>query len=386
MKSWIEISKERLVANLRAVQAVAGEAVEVLAVVKANGYGHDAAVVAQALVEGGARWLGVTDVEEGARLRRSLTPAGTRLLVMSGMEPADAEEIVAQGLTPVVWTLEHVDALEKAAQASGHRVRVHLEVDTGMSRQGATPGADLAAVAVRLAASDWVVCEGVMTHLACSEAGAGTAGSTFTAAQKQWFGAALEQVQAAGIEPELVHIGNTSAVDEGSTMAWICEAAVRMGAKAMVRTGLAIYGDALPLEGESRAALHPKLAPVLTWKTRVIALREIAAGTTVGYGATFTAQAPMRLALLPVGYADGFRREASSGVGDGWVVIAGQRAKVVGRVSMNLTVVDVTGLAVVVGDAVVLLGEGVSADDHARWCGTIPYEILCGARGHIHLV
>jgi len=139
----------------------------------------------------------------------------------------------------------------------------------------------------------------------------------------------------------------------------------------------------------------------MAWKTRVIGLREIEAGATVGYGATFTAQRPMRLALLPVGYADGFRREASSspqpatapsgdpdsGVGDGWVMIAGQRARVVGRVSMNLTTVDVTGIAGVdVGDEVVLLGEGVSAQDHARWCGTIAYEILCGVRGRVVVV
>jgi alanine racemase len=111
------------------------------------------------------------------------------------------------------------------------------------------------------------------------------------------------------------------------------------------------------------------------------------AGETVGYGATFVAERAMRLALLPVGYADGFRREASSGIGDGWVMIAGQRAPVVGRVSMNLTVVDVTAISdVSVGTEVVLLGEGVSAEDHARWCGTIPYEILCGIRAQARLV
>jgi alanine racemase len=386
MKSWIEISSTRLVANLRAVQQAAGDDVETLAVVKANGYGHDAAIVAQALVQGGAGWLGVTDAEEGVRLRKTLTPAGTRLLVMCGMEAADAPAIVQHGLTPVPWTLQHIDALESVTQQTGHRIRVHLEIDTGMSRQGVLSGDDLAAVTSRLAHSQWVVCEGVMTHLACAEAGTGTAGAAITAAQKESFAAALEQVKAAGLRPELVHIGNTSAVDEGSTMHWIREAARSIGAKAMVRAGLAIYGDALSLEGDSAPRLHPKLQPVLTWKTRVLDLREIPAGATVGYGATFIAQAPMRLALLPVGYADGFRREASSGIGDGWVRIAGQKANVVGRVSMNLIVVDVTGLAVAIGDEVVLLGDGVTADDHARWCGTISYEILCGIRADFRAV
>jgi len=129
--------------------------------------------------------------------------------------------------------------------------------------------------------------------------------------------------------------------------------------------------------------LAPKLSPVLCWKTRVIGVREVAAGATVGYGATFVAAQPMRLALLPVGYADGFRRAASSGIGNGWVMIAGRRAPVVGRVSMNLTVVDISGIEDVhEGMDVVLLGEGVTAEDHARWSGTIAYDILCGIRAN----
>ncbi|QMV18732.1 alanine racemase [Granulicella sp. 5B5] len=386
MKSWIEISSTKLVENLRAVQSVAGTSVETLAVVKANGYGHDATVIAPVLESGGARWLGVTDVEEGARVRQILGHGGTRILVMCGMDLSDAPQIVAHGLTPIVWTPEHIGAMERAARGVGHRASVHLEIDTGMSRQGIAIGTELDKVLERLAASRWVSCEGVMTHLACAESAPGTPGSAVTAAQRKRFAAALEQVTAAGIKPELIHMGNTSAVDEGSTMKWIRDAAKKLGARAMVRTGLGLYGDTLSLEGEATAALHPRLSPVLTWKTRIIGLRDIPAGATVGYGATFTAQKPMRLALLPVGYADGFRREASSGVGNGWVMLAGRQAKVIGRVSMNLTVVDITGRKnIAMGDEVVLLGEGVTADDHARWCHTIPYEILCGLRGHVHL-
>jgi alanine racemase len=386
VKSWIEISSTKLVENLRAVQSVAGTSVETLAVVKANGYGHDATIVAPVLESGGARWLGVTDVEEGARVRQALGHGGTRILVMCGMDLSDAPQIVASGLTPVVWTSEHVGAMERAARGVGHRASVHLEIDTGMSRQGVAIGTELDKVLERLAASRWVSCEGVMTHLACAESAPGTPGSAVTAAQRKRFAAALEQITAAGIKPELIHMGNTSAVDEGSTMKWIRDTAKKLSAHAMVRTGLGLYGDALPIEGEAAAALHPRLSPVLTWKTRIIGLRDIPAGATVGYGATFTAQKPMRLALLPVGYADGFRREASSGVGNGWVMLTGRAAKVIGRVSMNLTVVDITGLKnIAMGDEVVLLGEGVTANDHARWCRTIPYEILCGLRGHVHL-
>jgi alanine racemase len=381
VKSWVEISGARLVENLRAVQAVAGAAMETLAVVKANGYGHDAVLVARVLVEAGVRWLGVSDVDEGVRVR-AVVGDEVRVLVMCGMEDIDCKAVVEHGLTPVVWTVEHVAALEQVAEEAGRRVRVHLEVDTGMARQGV----DLEGVAVvveRLVASRWVVCEGVMSHLSSAE----DAGSEVTERQRRRFAAALDIVVAKGVRPEWVHLGNTSAVDEGSTMGWVREAAGRLGARAMVRTGLALYGYCLPIDTGRGGELGSRVKPVLTWKTRVIGVREIQAGSTVGYGATFTAKSLMRLALLPVGYADGFRRAGSSGMGDGWVVIAGKRARVVGRVSMNLTTVDVTDIAgVAIGDEVVLLGEGFSAEEIAGWSGTIAYDILCGIRAKFGLV
>jgi alanine racemase len=316
---------------------------------------------------------------------------------MCGMELADAPALVLHGITPVVWTVEHVAAMERAARAAGQRVKVHLEIDTGMARQGVAVNfngsAELTRVLDRLSASRWVACEGVMSHLASAE----VAGAALTAEQRQKFGAALERVAQAGMRPELVHLTNSSAVDEGSTMAWVREQAKRLGAKPMVRTGLALYGYCLPLESADGAPRNGLLAarvrPALTWKTRIVGLREIAAGDTVGYGATFTASAPMRLALLPMGYADGFRRAASSGSGlravdweRGWVRIAGKRAPVVGRVSMNLTTVDVTAIPeAALGGEVVLLGEGVTAGDHARWSDTISYDILCGIRARFEL-
>ena len=348
--------------------------------VKADGYGHGAVICGPVLRNAGARWLGVTDVEEGATVREALGESSTRIMVMSGMELGDAAALVANGLTPVVWTVEHVSAMERAGRAAGQRVPVQVEVDTGMARQGAAVGAALDGVLGRLAESRWVSCEGVMTHLCCSE----VAGARTTARAQELFAEALSAVKAAGLRPEWVHAGNTSAVDEGGTMAWVRQQAKGMGARAMVRSGLAVYGYCLPLEEaeESAARLRKKLKPVLTWKARVLGVREVEAGAAVGYGATFVAERPMRLALLGAGYADGFRREASSGMGDGWVMIAGKRAAVVGRVSMNLTVVDVSEIeGVVEGAEAVLLGEGVSAEDHAQWAGTIPYEILCGIRG-----
>jgi len=379
VKSWVEISGARLVENLRAVQAIVnvGAGVEVLGVVKANAYGHDAAIVAPVLVDAGVRWLGVADVEEGIRVR-GVVGDGVRLLVMCGLEEADCTDVIAYGLTPVVWTLEHVTMLELAAEAAGRMVRAHLEVDTGMARQGIDLQG-VAEIAERLAGSKWVRSEGVMSHLVAAE----VVGSAVTAKQRERLVEAMQVIIDKGVSVEWLHLGATSAVDEGSTLGWMQELAAGVGAKVMMRPGLALYGCCLPLDTGRAGALDQRLAPVLTWKTRVIGLREIGPGESVGYGATFTAKYKKRLALLPVGYADGFRREGSSGVGNGWVMIGGRRAAVVGRVSMNLMVVDVTDLqGAAVGDEVVLLGEGVTAEDHARWCGTIPYEILCGIRAH----
>ena len=389
MKSWIEVSADRLTANFGAVQAAA-PGFEILAVIKADAYGHGAEQCALVLAGAGAHWFGVTDLEEGQRVQGVLRDSGwaaedRRVVVLSGFEPEDAATIVRSGLTPVVWTPQHVFALQQAASEVGERVAVHVEVDTGMARQGVTPGPALQSLLDSLRVSPRVRPEGLFSHLVASE----VAHSEETRKQEQRFSEAKSQIREAEFLPEWVHFGNSAAVEEGSTLVWLGNLAATGMMELMVRPGLALYGYVLPLEGDAGpgGSLRSSLQPVATWKTHVIGVREIEAGETVGYGATFVAERVMRLALLPIGYADGFRREASSGIGDGWVMIAGSRAPVVGRVSMNLTVVDVTEHGLVqVGDDVVLLGEGVSAEDHAHWCGTIPYEILCGMRGHRRLV
>jgi len=390
VKSWIDVSGERLAANYRAVQAAA-PGFELMAVVKADAYGHGAEQCALVLAAAGAQWFGVTDLEEGERVRRTLRETGwaaedKHVVVLSGFEPEDASGIVGAGLTPVVWTPQHVQVLQQAAAEAGERVAVQLEVDTGMARQGVAPGASMTHLLESLRAAPRVRLEGVFSHLSCSE----QAHAAETRSQEGRFMEAKEQIRGEDLLPEWIHFGNSASIEEGSTLPWLEHAEKGRLMNLMVRPGLALYGYVLPLEGDplQGGILRQALQPVATWKTHVIGVREIGAGETVGYGATFIAEKPMQLALLPVGYADGFRREASSGVGDGWVVIGGRRAEVVGRVSMNLTVVDVTDHVpeVRMGDEVVLLGEGVTAEDHADWCGTIPYEILCGMRGIRRLV
>jgi len=384
LKVWVEVSEERLAGNLRAVREAAGAETEVLAVVKANAYGHGLERCSAVLARAGARWLGVTCVHEGARVRVALAAAGIGdgigILVMCGFLPEDVGALVEQGLTPVVWTREQVGWLGEHAG-----MRVHMEVDTGMGRQGVRPGAELEELFDALKGAGLVV-DGVFTHLCESE----VAGSELTREQERRFEGVVAQVWKRGLRPAWVHAGNSSFVDNpvGDSVGgsrWLVALAKSAGARAMVRSGLALYGYCLQIEGEKPAAgkVRDALRPVMTWKTRVLAVRELAQGETVGYGATFEAPGAMRVALLPVGYADGLRRELSGSNArpGGWVMVHGRKAPIVGRVSMNLTVVDVTGIGgVSAGDEVVLLGDGVTAEDHARLAGTIPYEILCGVR------
>jgi alanine racemase len=376
---WIEVSEERLQGNYQAIAAAAGAGTGVLAVVKANAYGHGAETCSVVLARAGARWLGVATASEGAQVRRALDAAGfgdARILVMCGFLPEDVAVFAEHGLTPVAWTPEQVEWLRNTDLAA------HVEVDTGMGRQGVKPGAALDALLGAMGAAG-VMLDGVMTHFSAAE----VADARLTRQQQARFAAAIGQVRGKGLRPQWVHAGSSSSVDNPARpdqehATWLVDLAKSVGARAMVRCGIALYGYCLPIEG---AGVEPKirsaLLPVMTWKTRVIDVREVAAGETVGYNAMFMAPRPLRVALLPVGYADGLRRELSSTntKPGGWVLVQGQRANILGRVSMNLTTVDVTGIAGVrVGDEVVVLGDGVTADDHARIAGTISYEILCG--------
>jgi alanine racemase len=397
VKSWVEISERRLAANYRLLCEAAGGETEVLAVVKANAYGHGAAVCAPVLVQAGAEWLGVADAQEGVAVRAALaTTKQPRILVMCGLLADEAEAIVRSELTPVVWDQQQMEWLAAAVLQHGGNATplpVHLEIDTGMARQGVAPGEGLHTLLHWLKRQPRLRLEGVMTHFAAPE----VAGSALTVAQRRRFEQAIAAVEEAGLRPEWVHAGNSSVVDTcdaAENLGWLQSVAKRVGARAMVRAGIALYGYCLQIEQACSggdvilAKVRPGLQPVMTWKTRVIGLREVKAGDTVGYNAIFTAERAMRLALLSVGYADGLRRELSGSNtrAGGWVMVRGQRAAIVGRVSMNLTVIDVTEISGVgMGDDVVLLGDGVTADDHAQLAGTIAYEIVCGIRASSHL-
>ena len=363
--TWAEVSLSALRHNFRTVEQHVGSAVRVCAVVKADGYGHGAVPCSQALQEEGARWFGVTSLDEAIPLRE--VGINQRILLMTGFWRGEEEEIVHLQLTPTVWEPFQIELLEKAASRLNAKHRVHLKIDTGMGRLGVTPE-ELPRVCAALKASPHLELEGLSTHLASSE----VLDAPSVEEQLARFSRAERLLHGEGFRPLLVHAANTSAVISRS-QAWYN----------MVRPGLALYGYYLPFERASREVsgkgLRIPVKPVLTWKTRILSLRDVQAKQPLGYGGIYITKAPARIAVLPVGYADGLNRELSS---RGRVIVREHYAPIVGRISMDLTLADVTGLkGVSVGDEVILLGssDGLSVDarEHAELAHTIAYEILC---------
>jgi alanine racemase len=364
--TWAEVSLRALRNNFRAVQNLVGTGVQVCAVVKADAYGHGAERCALALEAEGAQWFGVTTTDEGVPLRE----AGLRgrILLMTGFWRGEEEEVVRQGLTVAVWDSWHIEVLSRAAEHLGAPQQpVHLKIDTGMGRLGVTLE-DLPRICGVIRRSPLIILEGLFTHFASSE----VLDAPDVPEQMRRFDQALRIVKDHGLSPVLCHMDNTSGVlaQPGS---W----------RDMVRPGLALYGYTLPLLRAGRPSPEQtplQLEPALSWRTRVISVKHLPAGHALGYGGTFVTKRPSRVAVLPVGYADGYNRELSN---QGRVIVRGEYAPIVGRISMDLTLVDVTSIpGAGVGDEVILLGSSgsatVSAIDLADFCRTIPYEILCG--------
>ena len=364
--TWAEVSLTALRQNFRTVQKHVGPNVTVCAVVKADAYGHGAVECSRALEAEGAKWLGVTSLDEAIPLRE----AGIRanILLMTGFWRGEESEIIRLHLTSTVWEPWHIETLETAAAALGvPRHPVHLKVDTGMGRLGV--GVDqLAGVLAALKAAKHLVLEGLSTHLASSE----IMDAPSVGEQERSFDAARRMVREAGMEPTFVHMANSAAVISRRET-W----------NSMVRPGVALYGYYLPFQRAGRevsgGTLRLPVKPILTWKTRILSLRDFGPNQALGYGATYVTKALAHVAVLPVGYADGYNRQLSN---RGRVIVREHYAPIVGRISMDLTLVDVTGIpGVAVGDEVILLGscEGLSVDalEHAELANSTPYEILC---------
>jgi alanine racemase len=368
-RTWAEISLAALSGNFHAVQKHVGPGVTICAVVKADAYGHGAVECARALELEGAKWLGVTDAAEGLALRAAGVTA--RILLMTGIWKGEEDGIVAQNLTPTIWEPWHIESLERAARKRkgdlpSQRLLVHLKLDTGMNRLGASKEA-LPRLCEMLSACKHLSLEGVSTHFASAE----VLDAEDATRQMKSFEDGLTVLRSYGFQPPLAHMGNSAAMSARPDT-W----------KTMVRPGIALYGYSLTFTrgGRSAEVAPLPLRPVLSWKTRVLTVKEVAAGEAVGYMGTFVTKARSRIAVLPVGYADGYPRLLSN---HARVIVGGEYAPVVGRVSMDLTIVDVSNIrGVAVGDEVTLIGESygkcVDAVELARLCESVPYEILCG--------
>ncbi len=380
--NWAEVSLSTLRHNFRVVQNHVGQGVTICAVVKCNAYGHGVEECAPALQQAGATWFGVTSTDEGIVLRESGITA--RILVMCGLYPGEEEEALRHSLTPAVFRLEQAEALARAATRLGiaERAPIHLKIDTGMSRLG-LPLADLRAFAEGMKRLPQIDFEGIFSHLASSE----VLDDEDTALQIQRYDAALRDLADYGLHPRLRHLANSSAVS-ARPKTW----------HNFVRPGLALYGYEQPVCRDGfvlNDAPALPLKPVLAWKTHILGLRDVPAGQPLGYGGAYVTPAAARIAAVSVGYGDGLSRKVSIHAGDpvpsldddpavgrGEVLVRGRRAPMVGRISMDLTLLDVTRVpGVSIGDEVVLIGrsgdEQISAWDLARNSDTVVYETLC---------
>ncbi len=334
----------------------------VLAVVKAQAYGHGAVPVARRLAELGAPMLGVALVEEGRELRDS--GITTSILVMGPVFPEQAGEVVRLGLTPVVFSRAFARGLSVCAEREGRTVAVHVKIDTGMGRVGLPP-AEAAGLIADLVKLPGIVLEGLMTHFADAD----LQDRQFASMQMDRFESLIHTLDERGIAVPLRHAANSAAV-----------LAFDRALLTMVRPGLMLYGyDPREKRGEQ------VLRPVLSWVTKIAFVKRVAAGTPVSYGRTFVTRRESLIATIPVGYADGFDRALSN---QGEALVRGARVPVAGRVCMDMTMLDVTDVpSAAEGDEVVLIGmqgnESITADDIAKKIGTIPYEVLCGISGRV---
>lgn len=353
-----EVNLANLRHNLRVMQRVAGGA-EVWAVLKADGYGHGAKAVARTLERAGASGVCVALLEEAVELRQ----AGIKLpiLVMGGHYGRAWGELLRHDLTPIVHEVSQIAELADEVRYTGSEpIRVHLKVDTGMARLGVTPS-EVPAIAAAFKNHPEVVMDGLMTHFACADDGDGES----VEHQLDLFDTVRHTLRAAGLEPRICHAANSAAI--------LSSPRSRLS---VVRPGLALFGV------EPRPGACADLRPVMRVRSEIIAIRELSAGMPVGYGGTFRTTRPSRIATIPMGYADGLVRALSN---RGHVLVQGARVPIVGTVSMDMTMVDVTDVpAAKLGDECVILGSQkgpagevrITAEELARELGTIPWEIL----------
>ncbi|WP_127015309.1 alanine racemase [Anoxybacter fermentans] len=353
---WAEINLDNYTHNIKVIKKRYPET-KIMAVVKADGYGHGAIQVAKAALLGGAERLAVAIVDEGIELRE----AGFKvpIQILGGTAEYQLEQVVDYDLIQTVFDLETARSLSRIAQKKGKEVKVHLKIDTGMGRIGVQPE-EAGEMAAAILALPNLKLEGLMTHFATAD----EKDKSYTLEQLERYLKALKDIESRGIKIDIKHVANSATIIDLPELRFD-----------MIRPGIMAYG-LWPSDDVDHTI---DIRPVMEWKARIIYVKEVPAGTGISYGKTFVTKRKTRVATLPLGYADGYSRHLSN---KGQVLVKGKRAPVIGRVCMDQTMIDVTDIeGVQVGDEVVLLGrqgnDFISAEEMASWIGTINYEVVC---------
>ncbi len=358
--SKVIIDLAKLDRNIKNIKRMLKPNTHLMAIVKADAYGHGAIGVAHQALVSGASWLGVAIPEEGAELREAGITAP--ILVLGGIDETQVKTVVEYDLTQCVFSLDVARLLNYEAQRLNKKIAVHLKVDTGMGRIGLVDVESIRKFCSEIKPYSHLILEGIFTHFAAAD----EEDKTFTNQQMKRFSNILDVLASDGVKFKWVHAANSAAIID-------CPDAHFN----LVRAGIAMYGY-YPSTAVKRSLVP--VEPILQWETKVVHVKDVGKGDSISYGRTFIAERPMRIATLPVGYADGYSRLLSN---RGWVLIHGRKAPIVGVVCMDQVMVDVTHISgVKPGDSAVLIGtqgdETISAEDIARLCGTISYEVLTG--------
>jgi len=355
---WAEVDLNAIASNVHELRRIVQPGTRIMVAVKANAYGHGSIEVARTALAHGADWLGVARFSEAIELRDAGIAAP---ILIFGYTPARyTRELVRLHLTQSVFSLEMAHTFSQQAAGTGDRLRVHLKIDTGMGRLGIVPADAVTQEVAQMAALPGLHLEGIYTHFASAD----SADKSYTENQLALFCNFIDRLQQTGLSFEVRHAANSGAIID-----------MPQTHLDMVRAGISLYG-LYPSDNVRNSAVA--LTPVLTWKARIVQLKQVPAGFHVSYGMTHRTAQPTTIATVPVGYADGYSRLLSN---RGSMLVRGYRAPVVGRVCMDLTMIDVGHIAgVAVDDEVVILGcqgkEAVTADDIASLLGTINYEVV----------
>lgn len=359
-RAWAEINLDNIAHNVREIRRITAKKAEIMGVVKADAYGHGVMETAKTLLDNGVTRLAVSILDEAIQLRKN--GIKVPILILSYTDPARAEEVIKYDITQTVFSHDLAEALSEAAVKMNRKVKVHIKIDTGMTRVGFMPGYSAVKNVVKISKLPGLIIEGIFTHFASAD----ERDKDYTYMQFERFMSICSELGRIGVHIPLKHVCNSAAIIEFPEMHLD-----------MVRPGIIIYG-LYPSEEVDKSKINLRAA--MSLKANVIMVKDVEKETSISYGRIFTTKRNSRIATIPIGYADGYTRLLN---GKGRVLINGEIAPVVGRICMDQCMVDVTDLAgeVHVGDEVVLFGRQgsreISVEEVASQIGTINYELVC---------